>query len=167
MWEKIFIALLAAASVVSTLFAYFAFSWLRSIGAPADALDGYSYYSGFGWAAVLILSLLLVIVANIILSKTRRGWAIWATLLFFCIFTLVRYFLLQPAARDFSLVNGLATSISSLTPLSGIVFCLAAAAFAYFDQLLVLRLAARMHRHIEPDSLNAHPAPQPEIDETD
>ena len=164
MWNKIFFGLLGLGALVAIFFAYYAHSWLQSIGAPAAALEGFYYNSGIGWATVLISSLALLIVANVILWLQRHAWAAWTTLLYFAVFTIVWYFWLLPSARAFALLHNIQTPTSSLTPLSGVVFCLAAAAFVYFDQFLGVRLAARMHPGVSPVEDEA-PPPQPEIED--
>lgn len=164
MWNKIFFGLLGLGTVVSIFFAYYAHSWLQSIGAPAAALDGFYYNSGLGWVTVLISSLALLIVANVVLWLQRHAWAAWTTLLYFAVFTVLWYFWLLPSAREFAFSSNIQTPTSSLTPLSGVVFCLAAAALVYFDQFLVVRLAARMHPAMEPVEDGA-PSPQPNIED--
>lgn len=164
MLSRIFFLVLAASVLLTAFFVYYSHGWLLSIGAPGAALEGFYYYSGVGWIVVLISSAILLGVANVILWHMRRAWAIWTTFLYFAVFTLIWYFWLKRSARAFALTSGLPTDLSTLTPFIGVVFCISAAAFAYFDQFLVVRLAARMHP--ETDKVAEQPTlPPPVIDD--
>ena len=136
MWNKIYFALFAVAVVVMCFFTFYAISWLGSIGSPQDALAGYEYYSGLGSAFLWISAIVLLILANVILWNTRRGWALWTTLGYFSIFVILRAFWLEKARYNFQYPESL-----FFTPaIVGAILIIAAGAIVFFNQLINLRL---------------------------
>src|SRR5205809_4376915 len=101
MWNKIYFVVLAVAFLVMCFLTFYANSWLGSIGNPKDALEGYYYYAGLGSTFLWISSAVLLILANVILWTTQRGWATWTTLTFFAIFVILRAFWLEKARYNF------------------------------------------------------------------
>ena len=141
MWSKIYLAVLAAAVLVMCFFTFFAKSWLGSIGDPRQALAGYEYYAGLGSTFLSISFLILLIGANILLWKTRRGWAMWTSFAYFAVFVILRAFWLEKSRYLFQYPD-----TPFFTPaLIGAGLIIAAGALVFFNQLLNLRLHERMY----------------------
>ena len=84
MWNKIYPAVLAVAVVAMGFLSFYSHSWLGSIGNPNTTREFYEFYSGLFLVFLLFSSLILLSLANVLLWKTRHGWAMWTTFLFFC-----------------------------------------------------------------------------------
>src|SRR5215204_631986 len=141
MWNKIYLAVLAAAFLVMCFFTFYANSWLGSIGNPKDAIEGYEHYAGIGSLSLSISSVILLILANVILWNTRRGWALWTTLVYFAIFVILRAFWLEKSRYSLQYPDS-----SFFTPaLVGAGVIIAAGAIVFFNQLLNLRLNEKMY----------------------
>jgi hypothetical protein len=141
MWNKIYFAVLAAASLAMCFFTFYANSWLGSIGSPKDAIEGYEFYAGIGSVFLSVSAGVLLILANVILWNTRRGWAMWTTLAYFAIFVLLRAFWLEKARYNFQYPDSL-----FFTPaLVGAVLIIAAGVIVFFNQLLNLRFHEKMY----------------------
>ncbi len=153
MISKIYLAILAASTALMAFFTYYAWSWLQSIGAPAAAMDGYHYNDGIAWAVLLASGAVLLIVGNVILWMTEKAWALWSTLLYFVVFILLRYFVLNPAFFEFSKSNGMSGDSYSTAPLLGAMIVIAAAIFIFCDQFAVLQL----HRKMYPPGVGSPP----------
>src|SRR5215213_5772016 len=130
MWNKIFFAVLAVAVVVMCFFTFYANSWLGSIGSPKDALEGYQYYAGLSSMFLWISSAVLLILANVILWNTRRGWAMWTTLAYFAVFVILRCFWLEKARYNFQNSDSF-----FFTPIIGVILIIGAGAVIFFNQL--------------------------------
>ncbi len=140
---------LAVAVLASGILLYFPFSWLQSITAPAEVAGQYKFYANIGWTFLLISTLILLLVGNVLLWKTRRAWALWAAFLYFAVFTVVQKFWLDQSFFSFQQKNGLTDSAISLGALSGVFFVVLAAIIVFFDQYLVKRLHDKMHLSVE------------------
>ena len=140
MWNKIYFAVLAAAALAMCFFTFYAVSWFGSIGSPKDALAGYEYYAGIGTAFLSISSVILLVLANVILWNSRRGWAMWATLAYFAIFVILRTFWLEKARYNFQNSDSF-----FFTPIIGVILIIAAGAIVFFNQLINLRLQVKMY----------------------
>lgn len=166
MWTKIFFGALAVA-VLPVLFLYFyAYSWLGSIGAPADVVANYSYYIGLAWNYLWIATLVLLILANVILWQTRRAWALWATFAYFAVFVTARYFWLDQSFANYQQAKNLTQSGVSFGVFAGVLYVVLFAVITFFNQFIVTRLNARMYPQTatEPADVNLNEA---EIVETD
>lgn len=144
MWNKIYLAILAAAILAMGVLSYLPFSWLQSKTNPADVQANYLYYSNIGWTFLLISSLVMLIAANVVLWTTRRSWAMWATLLYFAVFTVAYKFWFDQAFFSYQKANNLTESIFSFGAVSGAVFVVLATVFVFFDQYLVKRMLDKM-----------------------
>jgi len=140
MWNKIYLAILAPACVVMCFFTFYAKSWLGSIGNPAHALEGYYFYAGLGSTFLWLSSAVLLILANVILWNTRRGWALWTTLAYFAAFVVLRTFWLEKARYDFERSDSL-----FFTPVIGVLMIIIGGAVVFFNQFLNLRLNEKMY----------------------
>ena len=140
MWNKIYFAGLAVAVLAMFFFTFYANSWFGSIGSPKDALAGYEYYAGLGSIFLWISSAVLLILANVILWNTRRGWALWTTFLYFAVFVVLRTFWLEKARYSFQNSDSL-----FFTPIIGVILIIIAGAIIFFNQFLNLRLNEKMY----------------------
>ena len=145
MWNKIYLAVLGAAIVTMAILTYYAGSWLGSIGAPQATKEFYEYYAKLASSFLWISSLILLIIANVLLWKTRRGWAMWTTFLYFTVFTIIQYFWLEQSFFAYKKANGLSLGAFSWNPVIGVVSILAFAAIVFFDQFINLRLNNKMY----------------------
>jgi len=140
MWKKIYLLAFGFFVAISAFLSWYAWSWLQSIGSPIDALVNYSYFAGIGWTFVLLSSAILLVAANVILWTTRNSWALWITLAYFCVFTLIRYFLLERVAHSFATDARITDFGSTWSPVIGVGISIAAAAVVFIDQLVVTRM---------------------------
>lgn len=124
---------------------YYSWSWLKSIGSPQAAVEGYLYHSGFAWKFLWISSIALLILANAVLAKSRKSWAMWTTFVYFAVFVIIRSFGLERSFFQLKQANGLAESSFTLAPVVGVIICIAAAAIVYANQFAVVRLQERMY----------------------
>ncbi|MBK8148933.1 MAG: hypothetical protein IPK58_12180 [Acidobacteria bacterium] len=145
MLNKIFLGLFAIAAVFSGFFEFYGLSWLRSIGDPRAAYEGFQYFYGLGfhfhWAATAIL----LVIANVILWSSRRSWAMWLTFAYFAVFLIVHYFWVGAAGFEFRRSIAADAGQYYFSVLFGVVFVILGAAIVYLDQYLVLRLNDRMY----------------------
>ncbi|MEK7855346.1 MAG: hypothetical protein AAB288_04595 [Acidobacteriota bacterium] len=168
MWDRIFFLLLAVCSAIMAALTYYAWSWLQSIGAPAATVEGYSYHAGFAWKFVWISSIILLILANFLLARFKRSWAMWATFVYFAAFIIIRYFFLERSLFHYKLNTGLAEPGLSWAPLAGAIIVVVAAAIVFVDQMLVVRLTERIYptaAEVEiPVADDEEPSPEPNSD---
>lgn len=144
MWNKIYLAALAIALLAMGVLTYFSASWLQSLTKPVDVAASYEYYQNIYSSFLWISSLVLLILANVLLWKLRKSWALWTTFLYFAVFVLLQGWWLGALYLDFKQRNNLTQESFSLTGLVGAVLCVAAAVGIFFDQFLVLRMRDRM-----------------------
>lgn len=153
MWNRIYLLSLAVCSVIMGSLTYYSWSWLQSIGAPRAAVDGYLYHSGLSWTFLWISAVALLVLANFVLGKYRRSWAMWTTLVYFGVFIIIRYFVLEQSFFQYKKANGLWEGGFSLAPVAAIIFCVAAAAIIYANQFALVRLCARIYpEKVEPEA---------------
>ena len=157
MWTKIYLIALAAFLLPMGFFTVYSWSWLQSVGNPQTASVNYGYWSGYSWTLLWVLSAILLILANVLLWKSRKSWALWATFGYFVIFIAIRYFWLDQSFFQYKKINGLGEGAFSLDAFFGAVLIFLAAVIVYFNQFIVLRMSEKMHP--------AQSLPQPAIDE--
>ncbi len=145
MWSKIYFAALALFVLAMAFLNYYAYTWLQSIGDPTIAAGNYVLYSGNAWTLLWVSSVILLILANIVLLKTKRAWAMWVTLAYFVLFVLVKYFWLERSFADFLRSNNFADTPASAGPFFAVVLCLIFGAIVFFDQFLIVRLADKIY----------------------
>lgn len=161
MLSKIYLGLLAFSVLIVGFFTYYSWSWLRSIGVPAAAVEGFVYNSETAWYVLWTTFALLLIVGNGILWSSKSSWAVWMSFVYFAVFVLVRYFWLDAAALNFRKSAGLVEGTFSLGPLLGVIIVAAAAAIVFLDHFVVVRLNQRMF----PDTKTVETSPEEEIEE--
>ena len=145
MWNRIYLVVLAICAVIMAGLTYYSWSWLRSIGSPQAAVEGYLYHSGVAWKFLWISSIALLILANAVLAKSHRAWAMWTTFVYFAAFVVIRSFGLERSFFQYRQTTGLAESSLTLAPVVGVIICFAAAAIVYANQFAVVRLQERMY----------------------
>jgi multisubunit Na+/H+ antiporter MnhB subunit len=145
MWNKIYLIGLAATVLTMGILLYFPYGWLQSKTNPRDVQANYLFYSNISWTFLLISSLILLIAGNVLLWKTRRSWATWASFLYFAIFTIAHKFWLDQAFFSYQKTNYLTESIFTFGALSGAVLIVLAAVIVFFNQYLVKRLHDKMY----------------------
>lgn len=143
MWSKLYIALLGLSIVVLAFFTYYSWSWLQSIGLPAEAIASYQYHSRLSWTALWLSAAALLILGNVVLWTAGRTWAMWTTFLYFSAFIVVRYFWLDEKFLHFMKSNGLFDGSFSVGPFFAVILIAIAAAIVFFDQFIVTRLRAK------------------------
>jgi len=140
MWNKIYLAILAAAVLATGILLYLPYSWLQSLTAPKDVAANYLFYANLSQMFLLISALILLVTANVVLWKTLRSWAIWATLLYFAVFTIAQKFWLDRAFFNYQQTNNLTDSAISFGAIFGAILIVLAAIIVFFDQYLIKRL---------------------------
>jgi len=140
MFSKIYLSGLAVAFVAMSFLTLYAYSWLGSIGNPADALAGYEFYAGLSSTLLWVSTAFLLIAANIILWNSRRGWAMWTSFAYFSFFVIAHYFWLERALHNFKNSDGFFSQ-----PLLGVFLILIFGAIVFFNQYLNLRLNGKMY----------------------
>ena len=150
MWKKIYLTTLAVAILAMSVLLYLPYSWLQSVTAPKDVAAQYEFYSNICWMFLLISSLILLIVGNVVLWKTRGSWAMWTTLLYFAVFVVAYTFWLEQMFFQFQRQNNITTEVISFSPIFGIVLVVLAAIIVFFDQYLVKRLLDKTYPPLQP-----------------
>ena len=150
MWNKIYTAVLAAAILAMCILLYLPYSWLQSVTAPKDVVVQYDFYSNISWIFLLISSLILLIVGNVMLWKTRRSWAMWATLLYFAVFIVAHTFWLNGLFFQFQRQNNFTSEVISFGAFFGVILIVLAAIIVFFDQYLVKRLHDKTYPPLQP-----------------
>jgi hypothetical protein len=116
---KVFLAALLILAITTGSFAWYANSWLQSIGEPAAALDGYAYNADVALKLLLSSWLLLFLFAVGLAWKSGRKWPLWTTLVYFAAFAVLLFFWLDGAAFEFAQSKGLTNRSFTLGALTG------------------------------------------------
>lgn len=149
MLTKIYLAILAVAIAANSFFAIYAWSWLGSIGKPAEALGGYEFHAGHGWTTLWVSTILLFMIANGVLWVSGRIWAMWTTFAFFAVAIVIGYFILDQAKFAFATANGLTDQRYSIDRFAAVLLIFVGAAIVYFDQFIVTTMKRKMSRENE------------------
>lgn len=150
MLVKIYLLLLAICSAILAALTYLSWGWLQSIGAPTATVEGYSSYALIAGAFLGVSSVVLLILANIILISSRRSWALWATLIYFVLFTVVRYFWLERSLFYYMRDTGMTDGMFPWSPVIGVGVCLGAASFAIIDYFVVTKVTNKVSPEDQP-----------------
>ncbi|MBA2380409.1 MAG: hypothetical protein H0V76_12625 [Blastocatellia bacterium] len=145
MWNKIFLTTLAIFATILAFFMYYAWSWLRSIGNPADAYQGFEFWSALGWAGLWIATLILLLNANLVFAKTERPWAFWATFGFFAFFITVKFFWLGAAAVDFQRAHQIDPGSAILGPFLAVFICIGFAGVVFANHYVAERSRLKIY----------------------
>lgn len=68
----------------------------------------------------------------------------WVTFVYFAVFVVIRYVVLEQAFSQYKKSNGLWEGGFSLAPVAAVIFCAVAAVVVYANQFLGVRLRERM-----------------------
>jgi hypothetical protein len=145
MWNKIYLIALAVLFLPMVFLTFYSWSWLQSIDAPQTVIENYNYYSNISWTFLWLSTAILLILANVLLWKTRKAWALWTTFLYFAFFILIRDFWLDVKFTEYWNTHFASQSRLSVTAFIAVILCVIAATIAFFDQFLVNRLRDKMH----------------------
>lgn len=153
MWTKIYLIALTVGIIPMVFLTFYANSWLKSIGAPTDAAANFEYFTNISSNLLWISTLILLIIANILLWKTRKSWALWTTLGYFTVFILAKYFWLDVSFAAFKKSNGFLETGIAASVFMGVFYSLFFAIIIFFDQFIVLRMNEKMYPQTNPDYL--------------
>jgi hypothetical protein len=92
-----------------------------------------------------ISTALLLILGNVILWKTRRAWALWATFIYFAVFVIVQKFWLAQTLFHYRQENRLTDDFLSLSPFLAVTFIVLMVIVVFFDQYIVKRMHDKMY----------------------
>lgn len=140
MLSKIYVLVLVVAILITGLLTFYAYSWLGSLSGPQSIVENHNFYSNLAWTCVWLSSIILLGIANAILWKTQKLWAMWASFVFFAAFVILQTFWLSPAFSNFLFNNNLQERGISFSPFLGIIICILAAIIVFFNQFIVLRM---------------------------
>lgn len=147
MWNKIYPIFLAVFVLVMLVLTYLAYSQLQSIGfAPEVIRDNYQTYENYFRQFLWMSSVVLLILANVLLWTERKSWALWTTLLYFALFTLLEGWWLGRAYTAYLQQHNLPQSAISFGILISTIMCIVAAVGIFFDHFLVLRMRERIYK---------------------
>lgn len=145
MWTKIFLIFFAVALAAMGVLTFLSYAQLQSIGfAPGDIAKSFLSYAGIYWTGLWIFSLALLILANVVLWRSRRAWALWLAFLFFSIFVMVRTWWLNEVYVSYAKQNNLTPESLFGYGILGVLLCVVVAVGIFFDQFLVLRMKDRV-----------------------
>lgn len=155
MFSKIYLACLAVSAVLMAFFVYYSWAWLGSIGAPATAVEGYAYHSGYAVTTLCLSSVVLLLLGNAVLWSTRSAWAMWTTAIYFAVFALLKFFWLDQAIAQFKKTNALSESGFSVGPVLAVVFVIIAVVIVFLNQFIVVKLNRTMYAPTVEDAASA------------
>ncbi len=145
MWTKIYLLLLAVAAIISGFLTFYSYSWLQSIGSPANVLENYQFFADIGAAFLWISAAVMLITGNLIAFKTRKTWALWTTFAYFAVFIVLQTYWLGQMFFDFKKANNLSAETFSFSLVLAVAFIVLAAIIVFFDQHFIKRLYDRKH----------------------
>jgi hypothetical protein len=132
MWSKAYLIVLAVAVTVTTFLTYYLVSWLWSIGDPAAALNAFYDQYGFSWLVFFLFTTALLILGHAVLWVSGRAWAIWTTLIYFLVFTLVYGFWIANQQDNFLREHFQASTVGpGLGYVLTVILCLVAGVVAF------------------------------------
>lgn len=140
MWNKLYLILLAAATVTMAVLLLLPNSWLGSITDPKIVAANFTHYSNISWTFLLVSSAFLLILGNIVLLKTGKSWAMWVSLLYFAAFMIAQTFWLEQNFFRYKQAKNLTESTFFLGSLIGVGLIALAAAIVFFNQYLVKKM---------------------------
>ncbi len=143
MWNKIYLILLAVATITLGFLTFYSYSWLQSIGSPATAAENFQFFAPVSSAVLWISAAVLLIVANLIALRTRKTWALWTTFVFFAAFVVLQTYWLGQMFFDFQKANNLNANLFSFSLVLATAFVVLAAIVVFFDQHFVKRIYDR------------------------
>lgn len=161
MFSKIYLGCLAASVALMSFFIYYSWSWIGSIGAPAAAVEGYSYHSGFAVSTLLLSSVVLLLLGNAVLWSGHSAWAMWTTAIYFAVFAILKFFWLDQSISQFKKANALSESGFSVGPVLAVLFVVIAVFIVFLNQFIVVRLNNKMYSTASEETVGEK---EPEVD---
>jgi len=150
MWNKVYLALLVLGILIGGFFAYYAWSWLQSIGDPRTAWEAYNYHRRAGVYFAVSWTAILLGVANVVLWTKRNAWALWVSHAYFVVFALLLLVVLHLMGTTFCTENNVCENPSKFIGVLMTLFgSLALAAVIFVDQYVILRIHERMYGKAE------------------
>lgn len=157
MLAKIYLIVLAASVAATGILLWYAWTWLGSIGSPADAAAGYQYNSSIALTCIWFSSAVLLALAIVTAWTRRNAWALWATFAYFALAICVFYFGAEGSYVDFLRANGMPAPTIAFRPYLGFILAAAAGAAIYAIQFAIVRLHARMFPELTDASIAEDP----------
>lgn len=145
MWNRVYITALAAFTLILASITYYSWSWLRSIGSPTAAIAGFDTSDAIGWTFLWLTTVVLLVIANFVLARTLRAWALWTTFLYFGVFVVIKYFWLSVSATSFLRANDLDSGSYILGPFLALMLCVGFGAVVFLDQLVLVKISNRIY----------------------
>lgn len=152
MWNKIYFGSLAAAAAFTAFLAYYTWTWLGSIGAPADAIAGFEYWHFLLRNVLWFLSFALLTLGIISLVKTKQAWNLWITFGFFTSFAIFTYFILVFSASTFETVRGLPPRSSFTAPIITVLLIAGFGGLVFSAHFVTLKFVERLYPEKGPDA---------------
>ena len=108
MINKIFFVLLGIAFLLMGILTFLTLTQLQSIGFhPVQIVQNFGGYESLHSTVLWISSIVLLILANVILWTTQKGWALWLTFLYFAVFMMVNTWWLTESLANYQINSGL------------------------------------------------------------
>lgn len=156
MWNKVYFALLLIGFLATGFFAWYAWSWLGSIGDPRTAWDGYLYHRSLAISTIVGWTILLLAAGTVVLWSSRSSIALWSSAVFFLVSALMVLVILNAAANTFCIENGLCEFPTRAAGVLITVFVtLGLVGLIVFDQYVLLRLQEKMYGGDEAETENS------------
>lgn len=144
MLTKIYLALLASSVAIVGFVAWYAWSWLASIGLPAAAYDGYLYNADAAFKFLLVSWIVLAIMSTAIAWRTGKAWPLWTSFLYFAVFALAIYFWLERSAFQFQKAAGLTDAKLTFSPIKGVLIIIGIGLITFCTHFMVAQLRQRL-----------------------
>lgn len=145
MWNRVYLTALAAFTLILALISYYSWSWLRSIGSPSAAIAGFDTSDDIGWTFLLITTVVLLVIANFVLARTLRPWALWTTFIYFSVFVIIKYFWLSVSATSFLRQNNLDSGSYILGPFLALILCAGFGTVVFVNQLASIKISNKIY----------------------
>lgn len=162
MWTKIYLALTLIGVVAAGFFAFYAWSWLQSIGEPSAAWEAFNYHKRGGVYFAAVWTLVLLVAGNVILWTRASPWALWVSEIYFVLTASTFLVWLHVSGITFCTNNLVCDEPPSRAagPLITILASLALTVVILIDQFASLRIRDKLYgRAIEDrDSKTSPPA---------
>ena len=165
MLNKIFLGLFVVALITMIVLSYLTNAQLQSIGFPPPTIvEHYEFYASLHRSALWISSLALLVIANAVMWKSRKSWALWLTFIYFGCFILLNTWWLEESAFRYKKTHQLLEGGFQVGGIFAVILTLVVGVGAYFDQFIIFRLWDKMYgKPVAADP----PKEEPEAEATD
>lgn len=165
MFSKIYFIVFAVFFLAESILTCYLCGWLSSIDDPRAVVSNYEYYSYLSGTFLWISTLILLVLANVHLWKTRKLWAFWTTFVYFATFIVLYTFWLDRSFIEFKREKGLLVGNYSLSPFLGVGLCIGAAFVVFFNQFVAIKMRDRMFPQEAPVNLASDEAKSSETNQ--